>query len=80
MGMRDPSSRTKYLDLLARYYIMKRQHLLAAHVLLKLAERRSMDERDIPSLEQRFVDFYNPPFLFLQKKLVHIRKTTPINN
>ncbi|KAL2922250.1 hypothetical protein RDABS01_013741 [Bienertia sinuspersici] len=52
-GARDPSSQAKYLDLLARYYIMKRQHLLAAHVLLRLAERRSMDERDVPGLEQR---------------------------
>ncbi|KMT15470.1 hypothetical protein BVRB_3g059730 [Beta vulgaris subsp. vulgaris] len=53
LGVRDSLSQAKYLDLLARYYIMKRQHLLAAHVLLRLAERRSMDERDIPSLEQR---------------------------
>lgn len=53
LGVRDPLSQAKYLDLLARYYIMKRQHLLAAHVLLRLAERRSMDERDVPSLEQR---------------------------
>lgn len=27
--------------------------MLAAHVLLRLAERRSTDARDVPSLEQR---------------------------
>lgn len=58
MGVRDPFNQAKYLDLLARYYIMKRQHLLAAHVLLKLAERRSMDDRDVPSLEQRLVLYF----------------------
>lgn len=48
-----PSNQAKYFDLLARYYVMKRQHLLAAHVLLRLAERRSTDAGDVPSLEQR---------------------------
>lgn len=48
-----PSNQAKYFDLLARYYVLKRQHLLAAHVLLRLAERRSTDGGDIPSLEQR---------------------------
>lgn len=43
----------KYFDLLARYYVVKRQHLLAAHILLRLAERRSTDAGDIPTLEQR---------------------------
>uniref|UniRef100_A0A803KU81 Nuclear pore complex protein NUP155 n=1 Tax=Chenopodium quinoa TaxID=63459 RepID=A0A803KU81_CHEQI len=52
-GVRNSFNQAKYLDLLARYYIMKRQHLLAAHVLLKLAERRSIEDRDVPSLEQR---------------------------
>lgn len=64
LGVRDSLSQAKYLDLLARYYIMKRQHLLAAHVLLRLAERRSMDERDIPSLEQRLVLYINPSVFF----------------
>ncbi|XP_074264142.1 nuclear pore complex protein NUP155 [Silene latifolia] len=49
-----PSTQSKYLNLLARYYVMKRQHLLAAHVLLRLAERRSIDGRDVPSLEERY--------------------------
>ncbi|KAH9746165.1 nuclear pore complex protein NUP155 [Citrus sinensis] len=48
-----PSNEAKYFDLLARYYVLKRQHLLAAHVLLRLAERRSTDEKDAPTLDQR---------------------------
>ncbi|KAK9740638.1 hypothetical protein RND81_03G050200 [Saponaria officinalis] len=48
------STQSKYLELLARYYVMKRQHLLAAHVLLRLAERRSINGRDAPSLEERY--------------------------
>ncbi|XXG81808.1 hypothetical protein AAC387_Pa09g2374 [Persea americana] len=43
----------KYLELLARYYVLKRQHVLAAHVLLRLAERRYANARDGPTLEQR---------------------------
>ncbi|XP_048318324.2 nuclear pore complex protein NUP155 isoform X1 [Ziziphus jujuba] len=52
-GASIPSNQVKYFDLLARYYVLKRQHLLAAHVLLRLAERRSIDAGDVPSLEQR---------------------------
>ncbi|KAH0451286.1 hypothetical protein IEQ34_018585 [Dendrobium chrysotoxum] len=48
-----PSSQTKYLDLLARYYVMKRQHLQAAHVLYRLAERQCTDAADAPTLDQR---------------------------
>lgn len=33
---------------------MKRQHLLAAHVLLRLAGRRSSDPGDVPTLEERY--------------------------
>ncbi|KAM7254750.1 hypothetical protein ACFE04_019991 [Oxalis oulophora] len=47
------SYQAKYIDLLARYYVSKRQHVLAAHVLLRLAERRSTDPGDGPTLEQR---------------------------
>lgn len=49
-----PSNQAKYSDLLARYYILKRQHLLAAHVLLRLAERRSADSGDVPTLDERY--------------------------
>ncbi|KAL0908738.1 hypothetical protein M5K25_023246 [Dendrobium thyrsiflorum] len=48
-----PSSQTKYLDLLARYYVMKRQHLQAAHVLYRLAERQCTDAADAHTLDQR---------------------------
>ncbi|XP_078429938.1 nucleoporin 155 [Wolffia australiana] len=43
----------KYLDLLAKYYVLKRQHHLAAHVLYRLAERRCTDSSAGPTLEQR---------------------------
>lgn len=50
-----PSNQAKYFELLARYYVLKRQHVLAAHVLVRLAERRSTDAGDAPPLEQRFL-------------------------
>ena len=53
-GAAIPSNEAKYLDLLARYYVLKRQHVLAAHVLLRLAERRSTDAKDAPTLDQRY--------------------------
>lgn len=50
------SIQAKYLDFLARYYVLKRQHMLAAHILLRLSERRSStDAGDGPSLEQRLI-------------------------
>lgn len=48
-----PAHQTKYLELLARYYVLKRQHVLAAHVLLRLAERRSSGLESFPTLDQR---------------------------
>lgn len=50
-----PSNQAKYFELLARYYVLKRQHVLAAHVLVRLAERRSTDGGDAPTLEQRYL-------------------------
>ncbi|CAI0383391.1 unnamed protein product [Linum tenue] len=47
------SNQVKYFDLLARYYVLRRQHVLAAHVLLRLSERRSTDAGNAPTLEQR---------------------------
>ncbi|KAI3696314.1 hypothetical protein L1987_79326 [Smallanthus sonchifolius] len=44
---------TKYTELLARYYVLKSQHVLAAHVLLRLAERRSNGLANLPTLDQR---------------------------
>ncbi|XP_052204518.1 nuclear pore complex protein NUP155 [Diospyros lotus] len=52
-GAHIPSNQAKYFELLAQYYVLKRQHALAAHVLLRLAERRSVDRGDVPTLEQR---------------------------
>ncbi|WJX54374.1 hypothetical protein P8452_40263 [Trifolium repens] len=44
-------NQVKYYELLARYYVLKRQHMLAAHALLRLAGRPSTD--GVPTLEQR---------------------------
>ncbi|KAL7000867.1 hypothetical protein U1Q18_002017 [Sarracenia purpurea var. burkii] len=52
-GVQIPANQAKYFELLARYYVLKRQHVLAAHVLLRLAERRSADGGVVPTLEQR---------------------------
>lgn len=49
------TNQVKYYELLARYYVLKRQHMLAAHALLRLAERRSID--GVPTLEQRLIKF-----------------------
>ncbi|KAI3952746.1 hypothetical protein MKX01_000012, partial [Papaver californicum] len=46
------TSGVKHLDLLARYYVLKRQHALAAHILLRLAERHSSDAEDVITLDQ----------------------------
>lgn len=50
-GISTPPNQAKYFELLARYYVQKRQHVLAAHVLLRLAERRYTGNG--PTLEQR---------------------------
>uniref|UniRef100_A0A1J3JBM7 Nuclear pore complex protein NUP155 n=1 Tax=Noccaea caerulescens TaxID=107243 RepID=A0A1J3JBM7_NOCCA len=52
-GTQISSNQAKYFDLLAKYYVSKRQHVLAAHVLLRLAERRAIISWDNPTLEQR---------------------------
>ncbi|CAM6093107.1 unnamed protein product [Calypogeia fissa] len=44
----------KFLELLSRYYVHRRQHALAAHVLLRLAERRQVDGGSSLSLQKRF--------------------------
>eukprot|EP01018_Ginkgo_biloba_P001309 Gb_24664 [translate_table: standard] len=48
------AEQAKYLELLARYYVHKRQHALAAHVLLRLAERRQAEGGECLTLEQRY--------------------------
>lgn len=58
------SNQVKYYELLARYYVLKRQHMLAAHALLRLAERRSID--GVPTLEQRLINFsFSCPYYLL---------------
>ncbi|CAI9296952.1 unnamed protein product [Lactuca saligna] len=52
-GAQISSHQTKYSELLAKYYVLKRQHILAAHVLLRLAERRSTGLENHPTLDQR---------------------------
>ncbi|CAH9104947.1 unnamed protein product [Cuscuta epithymum] len=53
-GVHIPSNQTKkYIELLARYYVLKKQHILAAQILVRLAELRASDAGDVPSLEQR---------------------------
>ncbi|XP_073142273.1 nuclear pore complex protein NUP155 [Henckelia pumila] len=47
------SNQIKYFELLARYYVSKRQHMLAAKILVSLAERRSSEAGDTPTLDQR---------------------------
>ncbi|KAG6548318.1 hypothetical protein Mapa_010184 [Marchantia paleacea] len=48
------AEQAKHLELLSRYYVRRRQHALAAHVLLRLAERRQIGGSDDLSLQQRF--------------------------
>ncbi|WJZ84526.1 hypothetical protein VitviT2T_004126 [Vitis vinifera] len=43
-----PPNQIKYLDLLAWYYVLKRQH-----VSPRLAKKRSMDAGGVPTLEQQ---------------------------
>ena len=45
----------KYLKRLARYYVYKRQHVLAAHVLLRLSESKQVEGGEMLTLEQRLV-------------------------
>jgi nuclear pore complex protein Nup155 len=52
-GTQISSDQAKYFDLLAKYYVSKRQHVLAAHVFLRLAERRAISLGDSPTLERR---------------------------
>ncbi|KAF8095111.1 hypothetical protein N665_0341s0035 [Sinapis alba] len=52
-GTQISSNQAKYFDLLAKYYVSKRQHVLAAHVFLRLAERHAIMSGDSPTLEQR---------------------------
>ncbi|KAL0409016.1 UNVERIFIED_CONTAM: Nuclear pore complex protein [Sesamum radiatum] len=63
------SNQIKYFELLARYYVSKRQHVLAAQILVRLAERRSTEAGDTPTLEQRFL-FYSYVALLMWSRCV----------
>jgi nuclear pore complex protein Nup155 len=54
MDMPIGPSPTKYLNLLAKYYVSKGQHREAAQVLLRLAESQSSGPES-PTLEQRYI-------------------------
>ncbi len=56
--LRQPISgeESRYLELLAQLYVYRRQHALAAHVLLRLAERRQIEGAPEITLEQRYID------------------------
>ncbi|WOL20105.1 nuclear pore complex protein [Canna indica] len=47
------SSQNMYIILLAKYYVIKRQHVLAAHIFYRLAERQCADASGGPTLEER---------------------------
>ncbi|KAL5210921.1 hypothetical protein ABZP36_006544 [Zizania latifolia] len=48
------TSQTKYLELLARYYVLKGEHIAAARMLLILAERQCSSVEEAPTLDQRY--------------------------
>ncbi|KAL6867408.1 hypothetical protein ACP4OV_015432 [Aristida adscensionis] len=48
------TSQTKHLELLARYYVLKGEHIAAARMLLILAERQCSSSEEAPSLDQRY--------------------------
>ncbi|KAJ0677749.1 putative nucleoporin, nucleoporin, nucleoporin, subdomain 1 [Helianthus annuus] len=48
------ATQTKYTEILARYYVLKQQHVLAALVLLRSAERRSNGLENFLTLDQRY--------------------------
>ena len=60
LGAPISTSQTKYLELLARYYVLKGEHIGAARMLLILAERQCSNSEEAPTLDQRY-----PYFLLL---------------
>lgn len=57
LGAPISTSQTKYLELLARYYVLKGEHVAAARMLLILAERQCSNAEEAPALDQRSPDF-----------------------
>ncbi|KAG2553687.1 hypothetical protein PVAP13_9KG541500 [Panicum virgatum] len=54
LGAPISTSQTKYLELLARYYVLKGEHIGAARMLLILAERQCSNSEEAPTLEKRY--------------------------
>ncbi|CAN6320885.1 unnamed protein product [Urochloa humidicola] len=54
LGAPISTSQTKYLELLARYYVLKGEHIAAARMLLILAERQCSNSEEAPTLDKRF--------------------------
>jgi hypothetical protein len=53
LGAPISTSQTKYLELLAKYYVLKGEHIAAARMLLILAERQCSNSEEAPTLDQR---------------------------
>lgn len=72
LGAPISTSQTKYLELLARYYVLKGEHIAAARMLLILAERQCSNSEDAPTLDQRYPYFdslfvtLGSPIIFLE--------------
>jgi len=64
LGAPISTSQTKYLELLARYYVRKGEHIAAARMLLILAERQCSNSEEAPTLDKRSLDF-EPLFCLL---------------
>ncbi|CAN6307475.1 unnamed protein product [Urochloa humidicola] len=54
LGAPISTSQTKYLELLARYYVLKGEHIAAVRMLLILAERQCSNSEEAPTLDKRF--------------------------
>ncbi|KAG2542431.1 hypothetical protein PVAP13_9NG840300 [Panicum virgatum] len=54
LGAPISTSQTKYLELLARYYVLKGEHIAATRMLLILAERQCSNSEEAPTLEKRY--------------------------
>ncbi|CAN6191562.1 unnamed protein product [Urochloa humidicola] len=54
LGAPISTSRTKYLELLARYYVLKGERIAAARMLLILAEKQCSNSEEALTLDKRF--------------------------
>ena len=57
LGAPISTRQTKYLELLAKYYVLKGEHIAAARMLLILAERQCSNSDEAPTLDKRSLDF-----------------------